>query len=105
MPRGYPSVRSDDSNPLHHLWCNNGSWWLHFTMHFGFRRRRIRRSLGTSDVRIAVARRDELLARLASEGEDVPERRPPRRSDEEDMPVVRVAATRPTHTEWSIINA
>ncbi|MFM9059072.1 MAG: hypothetical protein ACKOSQ_08115 [Planctomycetaceae bacterium] len=75
MTIGFPSVRIDDANPLHHLWCNNGTWWVHYTLHFDFRRRRIRRSLGTRSLDDAVRRRDELLARLARDGEPVPDRR------------------------------
>jgi hypothetical protein len=78
MSIGFPSLRVDDANPLHHLWCNNGTWWVHYTLHFDGRKRRIRRSLGTRAVEWAVLRRDELLARLAREGEPVPERRPRR---------------------------
>ena len=74
MPIGFPSLRVDYANPLHHVWCNNGTWWVHYTLHFGHRKRRIRRSLGTSSLREAVRRRDALLARLAAEGEPVPER-------------------------------
>jgi hypothetical protein len=76
MTIGYPSLRIDEANSLHHLWCNNGTWWVHYTLHFDHRKRRIRRSLGTSDLAIAVRRRDALLARLAAEGEPVPERTP-----------------------------
>ena len=76
MTIGFPSIRVDDANPLHHLWCNNGTWWVHYTLHFDHRKRRIRRSLGTSDLAIAVRRRDALLTRLAAEGEPVPERTP-----------------------------
>jgi hypothetical protein len=75
---GFPSLRVDDANPLHHLWCNNGTWWVHYTLHFDGRKRRIRRSLGTRVVDEAVRRRDELLAQLARQGEPVPERRLPR---------------------------
>jgi hypothetical protein len=78
MPLGFPSLRVDHTNPLHHLWCNNGTWWVHYTLHFGGRKRRIRRSLGTRVIDVAVQRRDELLLRLACEGEWVPERRPSR---------------------------
>jgi len=87
MPRGYLSARIDGDNPLHHLWCNNGSWWVHYTLNFDCRTRRIRRSLKTGDVHVAIARRDELLARLVTEGEDVPERVPRRRraADEERL--------------------
>ena len=83
MPLAYPSIRVDSRNPFHHLWRNNGTWWIHYVLHFGNRKRRIRRSLKTSDVLVAIARRDELFARIARDGEEVPERRP-RRSDEED---------------------
>ncbi len=78
MNIGFPSIRVDGSNPRHHLWCNNGTWWVHYTLHFGGRKRRVRRSLGTRAFDVAVRRRDELLARLACEGEPVPERRPRR---------------------------
>ena len=87
MPRGFLSARIDDGNPLHHLWCNNGTWWVHYTLHFDHRKRRIRRSLKTTDVRVALARRDALFAKLATEGEDVPER-PPRRRLEEDQRIM-----------------
>lgn len=78
MTLGFPSLRVDHANPLHHLWCNNGTWWVHYTLHFGGRKRRIRRSLGTAEIDLAVQRRDELLTRLATEGELVPDRRPRR---------------------------
>ena len=76
MTIGFPSLRIDTSNDTHHLWCNNGTWWVHYTLHFGHRKRRIRRSLETSTVDEAVRRRDALLARLAVEGETVADRRP-----------------------------
>ena len=75
MTIGFPSVRIDEGNALHHLWCNNGTWWVHYTLHFDFRRRRIRRSLGTRSLDEAIRRRDDLLARLARDGEPVPHRR------------------------------
>jgi hypothetical protein len=74
MPRGFLSARIDDGNLLHHIWCNNGTWWVHYTLHWANRKRRIRRSLKTSDVRVAIARRDALFARIEREGEEVPER-------------------------------
>ena len=75
MPLGFPSLRVDSTNNLHHLWCNNGTWWIHYTLHFGHRKRRIRRSLKTSDVAEAVRRRDELLGRVAIEGEVIADQR------------------------------
>lgn len=94
MVRGFLSARIDDANPLHHLWRNNRCrYWVAYTLHFGNRKRRIRRSLGTSDVEVAIARRDALFARIVAEGEEVPER-PPRRkqADEEDRRMLAVVA-------------
>jgi hypothetical protein len=76
MPRGYLSLRINHRNRAHHIYSNNGVFWVHYTLHFDFRKRRIRRSLGTRDAAEAVRRRDELFARLARDGEHVPERRP-----------------------------
>jgi hypothetical protein len=25
-------TRRTDTNPNHHIWKNNGTWWLHFTL-------------------------------------------------------------------------
>ena len=84
MARGFLSARIDDTNRFHHLWNNNGTWWVHYTLHWDCRKRRIRRSLKTGEAVVAIARRDALFARLAEEGEEIPERRPPRvrRADE-----------------------
>ena len=51
MTLGFPSLRVDSGNPLHHLWCNNGTWWVHYTLHFEGRKRRPRRTT----MAIAVA--------------------------------------------------
>ena len=75
MPVGFPSIRVDQANPLHHLWCNNGTWWVHYTVHFDHRKRRIRRSLATRSLTEAILRRDSLLLRITSDGEPVPERK------------------------------
>lgn len=93
MVRGFLSARIGNGNALHHLWRNNGTWWCHYTLHFGNRKRRIRRSLGTSELQVAIARRDALFARIATEGEEVPERRPRRKkADEEDRRMLAVVA-------------
>ncbi|MFM7292980.1 MAG: hypothetical protein ACKO6B_17355 [Planctomycetia bacterium] len=85
MPLGRLSVRIKPGNRTHHIWCNNGSWWVAYVLHFSGRKRRIRRSLGTSCVEEAIRRRDELFARIEREGEEVPERRSKgRRSGEGD---------------------
>jgi hypothetical protein len=74
MPVGFPSIRVDHANALHHLWCNNGTWWVHYTVHFDHRKRRIRRSLQTRSLTEAILRRDSLLLQISSDGEAVPER-------------------------------
>ena len=75
MNIGFPSIRVDGSNPRHHLWCNNGTWWVHYTLHFGGRKRRVRRSLGTKCLADAIRLRDELFARIERDGEEVSDRR------------------------------
>jgi hypothetical protein len=76
MRIGRLSLRINPKNRKHHLWCNNGSWWVAYVLHFSGRKRRIRRSLGTSCVEEAIRRRDELFARIERDGEEVPERKP-----------------------------
>lgn len=77
MPVAYPSIRVQDDNPTHHLWNNNGTWWIHFTVHFDHRKRRIRRSLHTPVLAEAIERRDQLLENATLLGELVSERLPP----------------------------
>jgi len=55
----------------------NGTWWVHYTLHWDHRKRRIRRSLKTGEAIEAIGRRDALFARIAVEGEEIPERSPP----------------------------
>ena len=64
-----PGIRVRAENPNHHLWNNHGTWFLHYTVHpTPFTKERIRRSLGTKDVRIARERRDSFFGLLAAEG-------------------------------------
>lgn len=58
------SIRIDDGNLNHHLWANHGWWWIHYVVHRGNRKERIRRSLQTRDLDVARRRRDEWFARL-----------------------------------------
>lgn len=83
MPLGRLSTRIDDGNETHHLWLNNGTWWVHYTLNFDFRTRRVRRSLGTKSRAEAIRRRDALFERLVTEGEWVPDR-----GAEDDMPTM-----------------
>jgi hypothetical protein len=62
VPRA--SVRVRPANLNHHLWNNNGTWYMHYTMHpTPFTKSRVRVSLGTKSVEVARTRRDEILAR------------------------------------------
>jgi len=80
MTRGYLSLRFNEANPSHHLYVNtggraDGNYWVAYTLHFGGRKRRVRRSLGTKGLAEAIRLRDELFARIERDGEEVPERR------------------------------
>lgn len=56
------SIRISEVNRQHHLWNNNGTWWLHYTEHLAdFTKRRVRRSLRTHDLTLAIQRRDAYL--------------------------------------------
>ncbi len=58
------SIRVEAANPLHHLWNNNGTWWIHYTIHPDTRTKaRVRRSLRTRELAEALVRRDAILGR------------------------------------------
>ena len=60
------SLRIIEANPNHHLWNNNGTWFLHYTIYpTPFTKERIRRSLGTKDITLARERRDVFFLHLA----------------------------------------
>ncbi len=62
------SLRISEENPNHHLWNNNGTWFLHYTIYpTPFTKERIRRSLGTKDVKIARDRRDQFFNQLSKQ--------------------------------------
>ncbi len=51
------------TNENHHLWNNNGTWFIHYTVYpTPVTKERIRRSLGTRDLEVARTRRDSILA-------------------------------------------
>ena len=63
-----PRIRVRKLNPNHHLWNNHGTWFLHYTARpNSFTKQRVRRSLGTKNVKVARARRDAFFAHVASE--------------------------------------
>ncbi len=60
-------IRVDADNIRHHLWDNHGTWWIHYTLHLDeLRAKRVRRSLGTSDLAEACALRDTFFLDQAS---------------------------------------
>lgn len=57
------SVRVNPENPNHHLWNNNGTWFIHYMIHpTPLTKERVRRSLRTKCLDTARAMRDALLA-------------------------------------------
>ena len=59
------SIRVSAENRLHHLWNNNGTWFLHYTVYpTALTKERIRRSLGTKDLATARQRRDSFFRHL-----------------------------------------
>ena len=61
----HASVRIGSSNPDHHIYNNNGVWWVHYTSYPPpTTSKRMRRSLKTRDVIIARHRRDTILKDL-----------------------------------------
>ena len=62
------SVRVDGTNPLHHLWNNNGTWWCHLTVHRAdHTSERVRVSLKTRDVAVACRKRDRLFESMVGQ--------------------------------------
>ena len=59
------ALRIDESNLNHHLWNNNGTWWIHYTVYpTPVTVERIRRSLKTKILEEARKRRDKILNSL-----------------------------------------
>ncbi len=66
MPTNTPALRINPRNPNHHLYDNNGTWWIHFHVHRpDYTKARIRESLGTNCLTAARELRDLALAHLA----------------------------------------
>lgn len=47
--------------PNHHLWNNHGTWWIHYTVHHGPTKERVRQSLATRCLNEARRKRDALF--------------------------------------------
>jgi CRISPR/Cas system-associated endoribonuclease Cas2 len=66
------SIRIWAQNPDHHLYCNNGTYWVHYTAFpTAVTSQRVRKSLKTHDLEVARERRDSLLAKLFFESKEV----------------------------------
>ena len=64
------AVRIDETNPNHHIWNNNGTWWIHYTVYpTPVTAERRRESLHTKDLGEARAKRDTLFVELTLQGE------------------------------------
>ena len=62
------AIRVDESNLNHHLWNNNGTWWLHYTVYpTPVTSDRRRRSLKTQNIEQARLRRDKIFNALAAD--------------------------------------
>ena len=62
------SLRTHNANPNHHLWWNNGTWWLHATVHRpDYTKQRLRLPLETKHVGLARSRRDAVLGGWSTE--------------------------------------
>jgi len=59
------SIRILRGNPNHHLWNNNGTWWLHYTIHRpDYTKARVRQSLDTALLREAQGLRDKVFRQV-----------------------------------------
>ena len=67
LPKGFVlSLRTHPRNPNHHLWWNNGTWWLHATVHRpDYTKERLRLPLETKNIHRARTQRDTVLASLS----------------------------------------
>lgn len=64
-----PALRVDTTNPNHHIFNNNGTWYIHYTLHLpNYTVERVRKSLMTADEAVARERRDLWIAGLFGEG-------------------------------------
>ena len=59
------ALRIDKDNLNHHLWNNNGTWWIHYTIYpTPVTAERIRQSLKTRILSEARKRRDDVFRKL-----------------------------------------
>ena len=61
------AIRVNPGNPNHHLWNNNGTWFVHYTVLPTLSTsERVRKSLRTRRLYEARHKRDELFEKLAA---------------------------------------
>ncbi len=96
------SVRVNAENPNHNLWLNNGTWCVAYTVRLpDGTPKRIRRSVGTKDVRVARHRRDAVFRRHQATEDECPPpgnhiRVSPFTSTEFTIPVMAAEVTGPS---------
>ena len=60
------AVRILPGHRNHHLWKNNGTWFVHYTLHLAdYSKRRIRESLGTKSLTEARRKRNLVIAQAS----------------------------------------
>ena len=63
------SIRTNKTNENHHLWNNNGTWFIHYTVYpTAVTKRRVRHSLQTRSLTKARRLRDELFQEYSKLG-------------------------------------
>ena len=68
MSENILAIRTDEKNPNHHLWNNNGTWFVHYTVYpTPVTKERVRRSLKTKCVNEARRKRDTLFQQMMAE--------------------------------------
>lgn len=59
------AIRTDVENPNHHLWNNNGTWFIHYTIYpTTITKERVRKSLHTKNIEDAREKRDHIFNSL-----------------------------------------
>ena len=61
------AIRTDEDNPNHHLWNNNGTWFVHYTVYpTPVTKQRVRKSLKTKNLDEARQKRDSLFKQMCN---------------------------------------
>ena len=60
------AIRTDGDNPNHHLWNNNGTWFVNYTVYpTPITKQRVRKTLKTKCVHEARRKRDVLFKQMS----------------------------------------